>query len=103
MYIADSAIGDLVESLKTNNMYDNSVLVVVSDNGGSPIDGTNNWPLRGAKKDYYQGGVRVPGFIYSPLLADSNGGNYRKYDALFHVSDWLPTLVHGVATLDKPE
>jgi len=72
---------------------------MASDNGGNPIDGGNNWPLRGAKKDYYQGGIHVPAFIYSPLLDNSQGGQFRKYDSLFHVSDWLPTFVHGVAQL----
>jgi arylsulfatase B/arylsulfatase I/J len=96
MYIADSAIGDLVESLKTNNMYDNSVLVVVSDNGGSPADGGNNWPLRGAKKDYYQGGVRVPGFVHSPLIEASGGKVGRYFHSPVHVSDWFPTFVKGI-------
>lgn len=103
MYLADSAIGEIVSKTMDLGMYDNTVFVCASDNGASPADGGNNWPLRGAKKDYYQGGVRVPAFIHSALLDASNGGEYRTYKSLFHVSDWLPTLVHGVAGLSTPD
>jgi arylsulfatase B/arylsulfatase I/J len=100
LYVADSAIGDIVQSLKDKGMYDNSILVVVSDNGGSPADGGNNWPLRGAKKDFYQGGVRVPGFVHSPLITAAGGSVGRYYKSPVHVSDWFPTFVKGVLGQD---
>ena len=70
-------------------------MVVASDNGGSPAAGGNNYPLRGAKKTLFEGGVRVPAFVHSPLLAAAARG--AVFTGLFHVSDWLPTLVHGAA------
>jgi len=96
MYLADEAVGAVVYQLKELDYYKNSVLVVISDNGGSPVDGSNNWPLRGAKKTYFQGGVRVFGFVHSPVLIAAGRGN-TKVKSLFHVSDWVPTLVEGVA------
>ena len=47
----DRAIGHVVESLKTAGMYQNSLIVLSTDNGG-PTDGAdnnnmNNFPLRG--------------------------------------------------------
>ena len=47
----DRAIGRVVESLKTARMYQNSLIVLSTDNGG-PTDGAdnnnmNNFPLRG--------------------------------------------------------
>ena len=37
------------------------------------------------------GGVHVDAFIYSPLIASKKQGS--NYDYIFHVSDWLPTLL----------
>ena len=62
--------------------YDDSVLVVVSDNGGAVSSGASNWPLRGQKYTLWEGGVRVPAFVHSPLLDGAARG--RVTDALFH-------------------
>lgn len=40
----------------------------------------------------FEGGIRVPAFVHSPLI----GLVSRETHALFHASDWLPTLVEGV-------
>ena len=58
----------IVDSLKAKDMYDSTVIVMASDNGGSPADGGNNWPLRGAKKTQFEGGVHVPGKAPNPKL-----------------------------------
>ena len=101
MHIMDAAIGDVVDELKVTGMYNSTVLVVVSDNGGSPIDGGSSWPLRGTKSEYFQGGVRVPGFVHSALLPAGRRG--MTFDSLVHVSDWAPTLVHGAAQVAVPD
>lgn len=36
----------------------------------------------------FEGGVRVPACIYSPLIKKPS----RIYDQLIHITDWLPTL-----------
>ena len=76
-------------------MYENSVIICASDNGGSPTDGGNNWPFRGSKKTYNEGGVHVPAFVHSPLIPASLRG--RKFQDMVHVTDWLPTIVFGIA------
>ncbi len=60
------------------------------DNGGDPEFGGNNWPRRGSKGGFYEGGVYSIGFVNSPLLANPGSTN----DGLFHISDWFPTLVN---------
>lgn len=47
------------------------------------------------KTQLYEGGIRVPGFVHSALLPSVARGTVHK--GLFHVSDWLPTIVIGIA------
>jgi len=71
------------------------VLVVHSDNGGWPCSAHcagNNYPRRGSKFFDFEGGVRVPGVVYSPtLIPDARRG--AAYDGLMHHVDWLATFV----------
>mmetsp|Transcript_32043 Transcript_32043/g.41194 ORF Transcript_32043/g.41194 Transcript_32043/m.41194 type:complete len:624 (+) Transcript_32043:56-1927(+) len=90
----DNCFLDIMEELGTFQLLQSSVVVVASDNGGSVTSGGNNYPLRGWKKTTFEGGVRVPAFIYSPLLAQAARGS--EYSDLFHVADWLPTLAYGL-------
>ena len=66
----DDVLKNLVDDLKAQNMYENSIIVFSSDNGGLTHSGfveygASNEPLRGQKTELYEGGIRVPGFIHS--------------------------------------
>lgn len=87
----DKGVKRVLNSLEQNDMMENSVLVVFSDNGACPADGGSNWPNKGGKFDVYEGGVRVPAIVFSMLLPDDVRGT--KFDGLFHVTDWMPTLL----------
>lgn len=98
MRLADNAIHTIVSSLQQRGLYENTVIVCTSDNGAptsasNDANGGSNWPYRGMKGTSFEGGIRVPAFVHSPLI----GLVSRESHALFHVSDWLPTLVEGVA------
>jgi len=59
----DQAAGKLIRSLEENKLMDNTVIVFMSDNGGL-LGSTDNAPLRSGKGYPYEGGIRIPMFIY---------------------------------------
>eukprot|EP00903_Cladosiphon_okamuranus_P009879 g9384.t1 len=99
MYL-DHTIGELVEYLETEGWMENSIIVVASDNGGCPKNGGSNYPLRGTKTMYWEGGSKVPAFVYSTShIPEERWGT--EYDGMMHVTDWLPTLASAAGiTLD---
>lgn len=81
----DEIVGDVVKALvekgakhiiilafhvvtTTPDMYDNSILILMGDNGGIETYGGSNYPLKGGKGSVDEGGTRTPAFIHSPLL-----------------------------------
>ena len=83
----DDAIGRVIESLKKANMFENTIIVFLSDNGARVGHGGNNWPLRGMKNGLWEGGTRTPAFIHGPGLSP------RVEHRMFHVTDWYPTIL----------
>jgi len=60
----DIAIGNVIETLKKEGVYENTLLFFLTDNGGARVSKANNLPLRDFKHSVYEGGLRVP-FIVS--------------------------------------
>ena len=60
----DLGVGEIVNSLKKHDLFDNTLLIFLTDNGGSGAMSANNAPLRGFKQMDYEGGVHVP-FVVS--------------------------------------
>ncbi|XP_078346464.1 arylsulfatase B-like [Oculina patagonica] len=88
----DDSVGKVRDALMDKGLYNNSVIVFTTDNGG-PATGfdknmASNFPLRGVKATLWEGGVRGAAFVHSPLLASKG----RVSMDLLHVTDWLPTL-----------
>lgn len=100
MRLVDNAVAGVMKALDTKGMAKDMVVVLTSDNGAPSVEasdpnGGSNFPYRGMKGTSYEGGVRVPALVYSPLLPSAVQGS--SVDALFHVTDLLPTFVMGVA------
>jgi arylsulfatase A-like enzyme len=55
----DSGVGSIMQTLKENNLDENTILVFFSDNGGAGKAG-NNGVLKANKSWLYEGGIREP-------------------------------------------
>eukprot|EP00040_Diaphanoeca_grandis_P031788 m.190866 g.190866 ORF g.190866 m.190866 type:complete len:535 (+) comp32415_c4_seq1:177-1781(+) len=111
----DEAIGRVQNAFVEKQMDSNLLIIFSTDNGG-PVGskqghpsgigcatGSQNWPLRGGKGAYYQGGVRGTAWVHGPMLHSSLIGTTNF--ELMHVVDLVPTLVEaagGVASSSAP-
>jgi len=91
----DNALKRLIEVMEETGLLDNAVVFVNSDNGAQTDseDGHpgNNFPMRSMKFSYFEGGIRVPAFVYAPgrLSASRVGASYH---GLMHHVDLLATF-----------
>jgi arylsulfatase A-like enzyme len=84
--------------LKENGLYDNTIVIFMTDNGGTGGVKLYNAGMRGEKGTYYDGGHRVPCFIRWPA------GGLRApadVDTLTQNQDLLPSLIE-LCGLTKP-
>ncbi|MHC4176882.1 MAG: arylsulfatase [Planctomycetota bacterium] len=85
----DENMARLDKMLAESGLRDNTLLIFMTDNGGTGGIKVYNAGMRGAKASLYEGGHRVPCFLRWP------GGRLRSagdVGALTHVTDLLPTL-----------
>ncbi|MCM4155777.1 sulfatase [Gramella sp. AN32] len=88
----DEAIGTVMKTLKDLNLDKNTIVVFTSDNGGVTSGdnfSTNQLSLRGGKGYQWEGGVRIPYFIYVPWIKQ-NGANI---EVPVSGTDLYPTLL----------
>ena len=105
VYAMDENVGKLINALKQKGLYDNTIIVFTSDNGGlSTLDSTRRRPaptsvipLRGGKGWLYEGGIRVP-LLIKP--AQANQSNQVVADAVIG-HDLYPTTL-SLAALHVP-
>ena len=91
----DYLVGNITAALKAvPGMWENTIVVFTSDNGG-PLDHTTNAPLRGGKHTFWDGGVRVVAGVGGGLIPAGRRGS--TWGGLAHSADWYRTLVEGVA------
>ncbi len=90
----DNQIGELLGMLSDLGVDENTIILFSSDNGAHKEGGhkpdfwDSNGPLRGIKRDLYEGGIRTPFMVRWP-------GNVAKGSHSKHISafwDILPTM-----------
>ncbi len=98
--VMDRGIGEVVESLKKNGLYENTLIFFMSDNGGPFGNASNNKPFKGQKGTMYEGGVHVPFMACWP--AKLKGG--VTYDYPVNAIDISRTAVEvaGANATSKP-
>jgi len=89
----DDAVGRVIAQLKLLGLYNNTIIILTSDNGGlisnTKQKVTNNAPLRLGKGERYEGGVRVPLIIKNMKQLAAN----RQEDTPVMSIDFMPTLI----------
>jgi len=60
MWSMDEAIGNVVEVLKENDQYDNTIIYFLSDNGAAMSNDASPFPFKGWKGNQYEGGIKTP-------------------------------------------
>ena len=112
LYAADVELQRLVDYLKRNNMWANTLFIFSSDNGATtkdvPQDGSgkltrgNNYPLRGDKSTNFEGGLRATAFVSGGFLPAAQRGTVNP--VVSHIADWYATFsfLAGVDASDNP-
>lgn len=100
----DKDIGLLMEQLKRLGLDENTVVFFTSDNGPHKEGGVNpeffnsSGPLRGIKRDMYEGGIRVPMIVRWPGKIKAGSVS----DQVWAFWDFLPTAV-DIAGVEPPK
>lgn len=92
LHFMDEAIGKVINGLESLGLRENTLVILVSDNGGSIPIYANNYPLRGSKYLLYEGGIRVP-VIYSYPSRYQQG---KVSENVVSAMDILPTICRAI-------
>lgn len=95
----DANVGRLDRFLVESELFDNTIIVFLTDNGSTMGPDYFNAGMRGKKTQLWEGGHRVPCFIRWP---EGSLGAPREINELSHVQDLLPTLADLAGIQDLP-
>lgn len=97
----DDGIGKVVKTLKDEGLYENTLIIFTSDNGGHLPSMANNGPVRDGKQSMYEGGLRVPacmswpGRIKGGRVSNQTNLSMDLYPTLLQLANVEPKNIHG--------
>ena len=77
--------------LNTINVWDNTIIVLTGDNGGSLDKGSCNYPLRGGKNTFHEGGQRVLAIVGGGYIPEKQKG--VVFEGLVSKVHWAPAFL----------
>jgi arylsulfatase A-like enzyme len=105
VHATDYNVGRIINFLKENNLYENTLIVFTSDNGGLStqrrVAPTSVFPLRAGKGWLYEGGIRIPQLIKLPKQINKEiiSEPVVSYDLFPTIANVL-NLNHNVSDID---
>ena len=99
----DQCVGEVLDKLRELGIAENTLVIFSSDNGAMSEGGwredyfNSSGPLRGGKRDLYEGGIRVPTIAWWPSRV-ARGSTSDHVSAFW---DFLPTACE-VAGIEPP-
>lgn len=99
----DNTVGRIIKTIEESGIDKNTILFFTSDNGATNITGEwekfqSNDPLRGGKRDPYEGGIRVPMIVRFPDKVEAGQTN----DQVWYFADIMPTFAE-IAKVKPPK
>lgn len=88
----DEAVGIVLEALEKAGVADNTIICFTSDHGGvvsGDAYSTSMLPLRGGKGRQWEGGLRVPTYIFAPGVTEAGSTTHVPLVG----TDFFPTLM----------
>ncbi|MDF1751391.1 MAG: sulfatase-like hydrolase/transferase [Verrucomicrobiales bacterium] len=85
----DAGVGSVIDTLKSEGLAENTIIVFTSDNGGQSSVGARNAPLHGGKQEMWEGGIRVGTAVVWPVKIEAG---VRNKEHLSMTMDFYPTL-----------
>ena len=98
--LLDKYVGDVMQELKELGIDDNTIVIFTSDNGphmeggADPEFFNSNGPLRGVKRDVYEGGIRVPMIVRYPNHVKA-GTTTNHISAFWDIMPTLADITHS--------
>lgn len=100
----DKHVGQIMDKLEEKGIAENTLVMFTSDNGSYTEGGyhytmhNSNAPLRGGKRDLYEGGIRVPTIAWWPGMVEAGSTN----DHISASWDMMPTFAELAGTRPPP-